>query len=40
MEVFEEVFAHVRGDLCDDMAVVALSPTRVGVEQAQQRLPL
>lgn len=38
--VFEEVFAHVRGDLSDDMAVVALSPTGIDEAQVQQRLPL
>lgn len=38
--VFEEVFAHVRGDLQDDMAILALSPTGVGGDQPQQRLPL
>ncbi len=35
--VFEEVFEHARGNLADDMAVLALSPTAVGTERAQGR---
>ncbi len=38
--VFEDVFAHVRGDLGDDMAILALSPTRVDEGRRQQQLPL
>jgi hypothetical protein len=38
--VFEDVFAFVRGDLTDDMAILALSPTEIGAERMQQRLPL
>lgn len=38
--VFEEVFSHACGDLHDDMAILALSPTAVGRDRPQQRLPL
>lgn len=37
--VFEDVFAYVRGDMSDDMAILALSPTSVGADRPQQRLP-
>ncbi len=38
--VFEDVFAYVRGDLGDDMAILALSPTRVDEGRRQQQLQL
>lgn len=38
--VFEEVFEHARGDMTDDMAVLALSPTEVGAQRAQGRFDI
>jgi serine phosphatase RsbU (regulator of sigma subunit) len=38
-QVFEEVFVHARGDIADDMAVLALTPTRMAAV-AQGRLAI